>query len=115
MPPKSYNARITFIGNVNYVKSTVNVKVTVKKATPKITAKSITFKKSVKTKKYKITLKDNQNKLMKNIKVVLKLNKKTYTAKTNKKGVATFKSLIWLKKALSNQQCRIRAINITIK
>ena len=28
---------------------------------------------------------------MKNIKVTLKVNKKTFTAKTNKKGVATFK------------------------
>ena len=28
---------------------------------------------------------------MKNTKVTIKVNKKTYTAKTNKKGVATFK------------------------
>ena len=89
--PNSYVATITFNGNNNYEKSTDTVKVTVKKATPKITAKSKTFKKSVKTKMYTITLKNNLNKVMKNTKVSIKVNKKTYTAKTNKKGVATFK------------------------
>jgi len=45
----------------------------------------------MKTKKYTVTLKNNLGKGMKNTKVTLKVNKKTYTAKTNKKGVATFK------------------------
>ena len=36
-------------------------------------------------------MKNNQNKAMKNIKVTIKVNKKTYTAKTNAKGKATFK------------------------
>ena len=91
LTPKTYTAIITFKGNINYDKSARNVKVTVKKATPKITAKAKTFKKSVKTKKYTVTLKTNQNKVMKNIKLTLKVNKKTYTAKTNAKGQATFK------------------------
>ena len=69
-------------------KITVNEKV---KLTPKLTAKAKTFKKSVKTKKYSVTLKTNKNKAMKNVKLTIKVNKKTYTAKTNKKGVATFK------------------------
>ena len=88
--PKTYTATITFNGN-NYTKSTVNVNVVVKKATPKLTAKAKTFKRTLKTKKYTITLKTNQNKVMKNTKVTIKVNKKTYTAKTNSKGVATFK------------------------
>ena len=67
------------------------VKVTVKKATPKITAKKKTFKRTVKTKKYSIALKTNLKKAMKGVKVTLKVNKKTYSAKTNKKGIATFK------------------------
>ena len=50
-----------------------------------------TFKKSLKTKKYTITLKTNQNKPMKNVKVTIKINKKTYKATTNAKGKATFK------------------------
>ena len=89
--PKDYTATITFDGNKNYDKSTTTTKVIVKKATPKLTAKAKTFKKSVKTKKYSITLKTNQNKVMKNVKVTIKVNKKTYSAKTNSKGVATFK------------------------
>lgn len=91
LTPKTYTATITFAGNTNYVQSSNTAKVIVKKATPKITAKAKTFKKSVKTKKYTITLKNNLNKVMKNTKVTIKVNKKTYTAKTNSKGVATFK------------------------
>lgn len=89
--PKTYNVKIVFKGNSYYNEDVKTLKVTVKKATPKITAKSITFKKSVKTKKYSITLKNNLNKVMKNTKVTIKVNKKIYTAKTNSKGVATFK------------------------
>lgn len=91
LAPKTYTAKITFKGNTNYAKSTKDVKVTVKKAKPKITAKKKTFKKSVKTKKYTITLKDNTGKPIKNAKVTLKVKGKTYKAKTNKKGKATFK------------------------
>ena len=91
LAPKTYTAKITFNGNTNYAKSTKDVKVTVKKATPKITAKKKTFKKSVKTKKYTITLKDNTGKPIKNTKVTLKVKGKTYKAKTNSKGKATFK------------------------
>jgi len=91
LAPKAYAAKITFNGNANYDKSARDVKVTVKKATPKLTAKKKTFKKSVKSKKYSITLKTNTNKAMKKVKVTLKVNKKTYTAKTNSKGKATFK------------------------
>ncbi|WP_422655805.1 Ig-like domain repeat protein [Methanobrevibacter sp. UBA188] len=90
-PVKTYTATVTFAGNANYKKSTATAKITVKKATPKLTAKAKTFKKSVKTKKYSITLKTNQNKVMKNTKVTLKVNGKTYSAKTNAKGQATFK------------------------
>ncbi len=91
LAPKSYIATITFGGNSKYDKSNANVNVVVKKATPKLTAKAKTFKKSVKTKKYSVTLKTNQNKVMKNTKLTLKVNGKTYSAKTNSKGQATFK------------------------
>lgn len=36
-------------------------------------------------------MKDNQNKVIKNAKVTIKINKKIYTTKTNGKDVATFK------------------------
>jgi predicted outer membrane repeat protein len=91
LAPKTYTAKITFNGNTNYEKSAKNVKVTVKKATPKLTAKKKTFKTSVKTKKYTITLKDNVGKPIKKAKVTLKVKGKTYKAKTNSKGKATFK------------------------
>ena len=57
----------------------------------KLIAKATTFKSSVKTKKYSVTLKTSKNKAMKNTKVTLKVNKKTYTSTTNSKGQATFK------------------------
>ena len=89
--PKTYTATITFAGKDNYLKSSKSVKVTVKKATVKMTAKAKTFKVKTKTKKYTITLKNNKGKVMKSTKVTLKVNGKTFSAKTNSKGVATFK------------------------
>ena len=96
--PKIYTSKITFAGNNNYISSSTIVKIDVKKATPKLTAKAKTFKKSLKTKKYTVTLKTNKNKVMKNVKVTIKVNKKTYSAKTNTKGVATFKITKLIKK-----------------
>ena len=91
LAPKTYTVKVTFDGNANYGGSSKSITIMVKKATPKLTAKAKTFKKSVKIKKYSVTLKDNQNKIMKNTKVSIKVNKKVYTAKTNAKGQATFK------------------------
>ena len=91
LAPKAYTAMITFNGNTNYVESSKDVKVTVKKATPKLTAKKKTFKTSVKTKKYTIVLKDNTGKAIKKAKVTLKVKGKTYKATTNSKGKAVFK------------------------
>lgn len=68
-----------------------SVKITINKEKTKIVAKKKTFKKSLKTKKYTITLKNSKNKAIKNVKVKLKVKGKTYTAKTNSKGKATFK------------------------
>ena len=89
--PKTYTASISFAGDTIYLKSSTTAKVVVKKATPKLTAKAKSFKRSVRTKKYTITLKNNKGVVMKNTKVTLTVNKKTYSVKTNSKGMATFK------------------------
>ena len=86
LAPKTYTASITFAGDANYAKSTGSVNVVVNKAASKITAKAKTFKKSDKNKKYTVTLNVKQK-----VKVTIKVNKKTYTAYTTTKGVATFK------------------------
>jgi predicted outer membrane repeat protein len=91
LTPKDYTASIKFAGDDNYSASDKSVKVTVNKATPKLTAKYKAFKAKVKTKKYSVTLKTNKNKPIKKAKVTLKVNGKTYSAKTNSKGKATFK------------------------
>ncbi|WP_295620984.1 hypothetical protein [uncultured Methanobrevibacter sp.] len=91
MAPKTYTATVTYAGNTIYNKISKSVKVTVKKATPKLIAKAKTFKVKTKTKNYAVTFKTNQNKVFKNAKLTLKVNGKTYSAKTNSKGVATFK------------------------
>ena len=75
----------------NYAASKT-VKITINKEKTKIAAKNKKFKKSKKTKKYTITLKNSKGKGVKKVKVTLKVKGKTYNAKTNAKGKATFKS-----------------------
>ena len=89
--PKTYTATVKFAGDSSYKASTLKPKVVVKKAKPKLAAKARIFKAKAKVKKFTATLKNNKGKVMKNTKLTLKVNKKTFTVKTNKKGVATFK------------------------
>lgn len=56
----------------------------------KITAKKKTFKAKTKVKKYSVTLKAGK-KPVKRVQVTIKIKGKTYKAKTNSKGKATFK------------------------
>ena len=90
---------VSYSGDGKYAPITQNTTLTIKepvKPTPKvtkkatkITAKKATFKAKKKTKKYTITLKAGKKAVSK-VKVTIKVGKKTYTAKTNKKGKATF-------------------------
>ena len=91
LPPGTYIATIKFAGNGNYNKASSNVKIVVKKATPRIVASNKAFKVKANTKSYSFTLKDNRNNPLKNAQVTIKVNGKTYSAKTDSKGVATFK------------------------
>ena len=91
LAPNTYVAKISLNGNSHYKDSKDASIVVVKKASPKITAKSKKFKAKAKSKKYTITLKNNKKQAMKKVKVYLKVKGKTYAAKTNSKGKATFK------------------------
>ena len=71
--------------SIKYNGYTVSNKITFK---PTLTAKNIA-KKKAKTIKFSAKLVDKNGKVLKNKKVTFKVNKKTYSAKTNKKGVAT--------------------------
>ena len=95
LAPKKYAAEISFEGDNIYLKSTKSVQVVVAKAKSKITAKKNTkYKSKKKIKKYKITLKSGK-KPIKKVKVTITIKgkkyKKTFKAKTNKKGKAIFK------------------------
>ncbi len=81
LAPKAYAVKAVY-GDVK-----ISKKVTVKSI---IQAKNINAKKSSKSIKIKVTLKKVNNKYLKNKKVTFKFNKKTFKAKTNKKGVVTF-------------------------
>ena len=98
--PNTYIANVTFDGNDNLKNASTSFKLVVKKGTPKLTAGAKTFKVSTKTKKYTITLKNHKNSLMKNAKVTIKVNGKTFKATTNEKGKATFKITNLKKRAI---------------
>ena len=89
--PKTYTATVNFAGDGSCCASSLSPKLIVNKAKVKLSAKAKTFKVKVKTKKLTATLKNNKGKFMKKTKLTLKIGKKTYAAKTNNKGVATFK------------------------
>ena len=92
-----YTFVVVFLDDNDYNASMKVFKVTINKKPTSISASAKTFKASAKTKKYTVTLKtikgssiDGKTYLAKGKKVTLKLNGKTYTAKTNAKGQATF-------------------------
>ena len=109
LPNGNYESTIIYNGDGNYSGFTRTIMIVVKESkvvdnkpnTPvkppavvkkasKITAKKMTFKAKKKVKKYSITLKSGKTPLKK-VQVTIKVGKKTYKAKTNAKGKATFK------------------------
>ena len=81
LKPKTYTIVARFNG------FSVKNKITVKSV---VVAKNLKFKKSSKSVKIKVSLRKVNGKYLKNKKITLKFNKKTFKAKTNKKGVAIF-------------------------
>lgn len=82
---KSFN-----IGPAIYDYSTYNV-TKIKKTSSKMIAKSKVFKKNSKSKIYSVILKSKDNKALKKVWIILKINGKLFKSKTNNNGKATIK------------------------
>ena len=87
----SYSVAVTFLGDNSCAGKFETAKVTVIKQTAKLTTAKKTYKAKAKTKKLTATFKSAKGKAIKNKKITFKVKGKTYTAKTNAKGVATVK------------------------
>ena len=93
-----YTFVVVFLGDEDNNASMAVHKVTIEKKTTSISASAKSFKATVKTKKYTVTLKtikgssiDGKTYLAAGKKLTLTVNGKTFKAKTNAKGQATFK------------------------
>ena len=80
---------VIYEGDATSEPTKVNSKITIKKDKTKATMAKKTFKRSAKSKKVTFTLKNSKGKVLKSKKITFKINSKTYTTKTNNKGVAT--------------------------
>jgi hypothetical protein len=92
----TYTFAVAFLGDDDYNGTFVVQKIIVNKKKTSISASAKSFKASAKTKSYTVTLKttanaDGKTYLKEGKKVTISVNGKTYSAKTNSKGQATFK------------------------
>ncbi|MBQ6098656.1 MAG: right-handed parallel beta-helix repeat-containing protein [Methanobrevibacter sp.] len=94
----TYTFAVAFLGDDQYNASFIVQKIIVNKKTTSISAAAKSYKASAKTKSYTVTLKtikgsstDGKTYLKEGKTIKLTVNGKTYTAKTNAKGQATFK------------------------
>ena len=92
--PGTYTLTLSTVVDGNHTSSSASVKITVKKSTAAITAKALTKYYAV-TKKWSIKRMDKtNNKVIANQKITVKVytgkKYKSYTVKTNAKGIATF-------------------------
>lgn len=85
----SYSAAVTFLGDNSCAGKFETAKVTVSKQAAKLTTAKKSYKAKAKTKKFTATFKSAKGKAIKNKKITFTVKGKTYSAKTNSKGVAT--------------------------
>ena len=85
----TYTFAIAYLGDDNYNGSFVVSKITVKQQTPKLTTASKTYKASAKTKALTATFKTANGNVIADKTIKFTVNGKTYSAKTNAKGIAT--------------------------
>lgn len=96
----------------NYNKVTKTVKIIINKEKTKLVGKNAKFRKSKKTKKYSVILKNSKGKAIKKVYVTLKVKGKTYKAKTNSKGKATFKIKKLTKKGKYTAKIRFKGNSV---
>ena len=85
----SYSISAYYLGDNIYKASYATAKITVTKQTPKITAKKATYKVKTKKKLIKATFKSAKNHPVKGKLIKFTVKGKTYSAKTNKKGITS--------------------------
>lgn len=95
---KTYTVTVKFAGDNVYSPLSKTLKLYVKKVPTKLIVKNKSYKKSKKIKKLTATLKTKSGKALAKKKLTFIVNDKKYTAKTNKKGVATVKVKVSKKK-----------------
>ena len=95
---KTYTVTVKFAGDTVYSPISKSLKLYVKKVPTKLVVKNRSYKKSKKIKKLTATLKTKSGKTIAKKKLTFIVNGKKYTAKTNKKGVATVKVKVSKKK-----------------
>ena len=96
-----YTFAICFLGNDKYDASFVVAKITVNLQNPVISTSNYYYKASAKSKKISVSLKSASRKPLPNKTIKLVLNGKTYSAKTNSKGLATINVSVSTKKTYS--------------
>ena len=88
---KTYTVTVKYGGDNVYSPISKTLKLYVKKLGTKLIVKNKSYRKYSKNKKLTATLKTKSGKVIANKKITFVVNGKKYTAKTNKKGIATVK------------------------